>query len=85
MKTFTLRASPTAFVYLMSCLKEEKFCQNMDATALVFCLASYLVFYFLPIAGQKKTTAPARHLPWPAPSRTSRGLLLLHVLRRPRR
>ena len=55
----------------------------MDPITFVFCLVSYLVFYFLPIAARKKTTAPPRHLPWPAPPRISRGPL--HVLRRPRR
>ena len=58
MFNYGLRASPTALVYLMSYLKAENFCQNIDPTALVFCLASYLVFYFLPIAGKKRQQLP---------------------------
>ena len=41
----------------------------------ICCLASYHVFYFLLLAGKKRTTCPARDLSWPAPQGTSRGPL----------
>ena len=60
-KHLIIRASPTALVYLMSYLKEEKTHQNSDPTGFVFCSASYLVFYFSPFAVQKKKTCIALH------------------------
>jgi hypothetical protein len=41
-------------------LKKEKFYQNSDPTDSVFYSysASYPVFYFLPLASQKKKTSP---------------------------